>query len=156
MRSEKNQNARAKNLLSPTESTTLTLLPSDVIPSLSQTARSKKNDSQRAGSGSEATRSNLHSNPRKNHCGIASSSGPNNLFQDFLQYPVRTDRNLRFRRSVSFEQIREALNPDDSDHNHFSTSSTPFLSSQSGRENRISSRIGSSFSRTKKALGSLN
>ena len=156
MRSEENQNARAGNLSSPTESTTLTSLPSDVIPSLPQTARSRKNDSQRAASGSEATRSNLHSNPGENRRDIASSSGPDNLSQDFLQYPVRTDRNLRSERSVSFEHIREAPNPDDSDPNHSSTSSTPSLSSQSGCGNRILGRSGSSFPLTENALYSHN
>ncbi len=42
MRSEENQNPGAGNLSSPTESTTLTHIHSDIIPSLSQTARSGK------------------------------------------------------------------------------------------------------------------
>ncbi len=128
VRSKENQNAPAENLSSLTESTTLTLLLSNVIPSLSQTACSKKQDFYRSGFGSEATRSNLHSNPRENRRGIASSSETHNLSQDFLQYPVHTDRNLRSEKNVSFEQIQEASNPDDSDPNHSSTSSTPSLS----------------------------
>ncbi len=156
VRSEENQNAQAENLSSPTESTTLTSLPSDVILSLSQTSRPRKNDSQRAGSGSEVIRANLHSNPRENRRDIASSSGPHNLSQDFFQYLVCTDRNLCSKRSVSFEHIREAPNPNDSDPNHSSTSSTQSLSSKSGRGNRISGRNGSSFPRTEEALGNPN
>ena len=79
-----------------------------------------------------------------------------NPSQIFLQYPVRTDRNLCSERSVSFKHIRKAPNLDDSDPNHSSTSSTPSLSSKSGRGNRISGRSGSSFPRTEKALGSPN
>ena len=60
MHSEENQNVLVGNLSSPTKSTTLTPLPSDIILSLSQTARSRRNDSKHAGSGLEVTRSNLH------------------------------------------------------------------------------------------------
>ncbi len=123
---------------------------------MSQTARSRRTDSPYASSGSEATRSNLHSNAGENRRGIASSSGANNLSQDVLQYPVCTDRNLCSERRVSFEYSREAPNPDDSNPNHSSTSSTPSLSSKSSCGNRISDRSGSSFSRTEEALGSPN
>ncbi len=81
---------------------------------------------------------------------------PHNPSQNFLQYPVRTDRNLRSERSVSFKHIRKAPNLDDSDPNQSSTSSTPSLSSKSGLENRISGCSRSIFSSTEKALGSFN
>ncbi len=154
--SEENQNARAENLSSSTERTTLTSPHSDVIPSLSQSPHTRKNYYQRAGSYSEPTRSNLHPNAGETCRDIASLSRPNNLSQDFLQYLVCTDRNLRYERSVSFEHIQKALNPDDSDLNHFSTSSTLSLSSKSGRGNRISGHSRSSFPHTEKSLGSPN
>ena len=156
VRSEENQNAQAEYLSSPTESTNLTLLPSDFIPSLSQIVRSRSNDSQRAGSSSDATRSNLHSNFRENRRGITSLSGPNNLSQDFLQYPVQTYRNHCLEKRVTFEHIRKAPNPYNSDPNHSFTSSTPSLSSKLESGNLISGRSGSSFPPTEKALGSPN
>ncbi len=156
MCSQENQNVWARNWWLPTVSAIPTSLSSDVILSLLETVRFKKNDSHCVGSGSEVTRSNLHSNFKENRRGITSLLGPHKLFQDFLQYLVCTDENLCSERRMSFEQIRKAPNPNNSDPNHSSTSSTPSLAWQLGRGNRISGCTQSSFPHIEKNFGNLN
>ena len=111
MCSENNQNAWAGSLLSPTKSTNITPIPSNIIRSLSQTTRSRKNDSQLAFSVSKAARSNWHLYLEENPNGIALSLRPHNFFQDFLQYSICTDKNLWSERKIVFWLNSESLTP---------------------------------------------